>query len=288
MKICPQCKNEYAAIDWTCPICSFEPTRTAGFPELEPSLSEGGAGFPPEAFSELATLEAGNFWFRARNALILWVILRHFPLMERYFEIGCGTGYVLAGVSQAYPQASVTGSEIFSAGLSFAANRVKRAELIQMDARNIPYVNEFDVVGAFDVLEHIEEDTTVLTEMLKAIRSGGGLVVTVPQHPWLWSRQDEYARHVRRYRVGELRNKILEAGFKIEFQTSFVSLLLPVMLVSRISQRRPVENGDPLVELRLPPVLNWAFRSIMRLEHLLIRIGVRFPIGGSLLLVAKK
>ncbi|MDD5389279.1 MAG: class I SAM-dependent methyltransferase [Gallionellaceae bacterium] len=233
-------------------------------------------------------MEASNFWFRARNRLIVWALRRHFPQMRRYLEIGCGTGYVLAGVAQAYPEASLTGSEVFSVGLPYAARRVGKAELLQMDARRIPYREEFDAIGAFDVLEHIEEDEVVLSEMLRAVRPDGGIVLTVPQHPWLWSRQDEYARHVRRYRIGELREKVLRAGFKVEFETTFVSLLLPAMLASRLAQRKASADSDPLMELRLPNLINWAFESVMYLERQLIRLGIRFPVGGSLLLIARK
>ncbi len=288
MKLCPRCAAAYDTVNWTCPACGFTPSRMEGFPALAPELARGGAGFQPEAFAELAALEAGNFWFRACNRLIVWALRRHFPHMQRYLEIGCGTGYVLAGVAQAYPQTELTGSEVFSVGLPYSACRVEKAELLQMDARRIPYEEEFDVIGAFDVLEHIEEDEVVLAEMLRALRPGGGIVLTVPQHPWLWSRQDEHACHVRRYRLGELREKVLQAGFKVEFETSFVSLLLPAMIASRMVQRNAPADSDAMAELRMPALLNRVFERFMDVERLLIEMGMRLPMGGSLLLIAKK
>lgn len=288
MKRCQNCSTVYSAESWACPTCDHTPRIVAGFPALAPELAYGGAGYPPEAYAELAHLEARNFWFRARNRLIIWALRRHFPRIHRYLEIGCGTGYVLAGVAQAYPQAELTGSEVFSIGLPFAAARVKQAELLQMDARHIPYVEEFDVIGAFDVLEHIEEDEIVLTQMLQALRPGGGIVITVPQHPWLWSRQDEYACHVRRYRIGELLKKVQRAGFRIELTTSFVSLLLPAMLASRILKKHPSADSDPMAELQLPTLLNRAFELVMSLEYQFIQLGVRLSVGGSLLLIARK
>lgn len=290
MKRCPECSATYTSVDWVCPACTFAPPIAGTIPILAPELANGGAGFRPEAFSKLAAMEAASFWFRARNYLIIWAMLRHFPEMRRYLEIGCGTGYVLAGVAEAYPQASITGSEVFTVGLPYAASRVKKAELLQMDARRIPYVEEFDVIGAFDVLEHIEEDETVLAEMLRALRPGGGIAITVPQHPWLWSQQDESARHVRRYRVGEMREKVLQAGFKVEFKTSFVSLLLPAMIASRMTRRKERADSSKggMSELRLPTLINRIFEGIMKFERLFIRLGLRFPAGGSLLLIARK
>lgn len=288
MKRCPNCASSYVSMDWNCPVCGFGPSQTGGFAILAPELAHGGAGYKPEAYAELATLEARNFWFRARNQLIIWAMQRHFPSMQRYMEIGCGTGFVLSGVAQAYAQARVTGSEIFSTGLPYALERVPNAELLQMDARHIPYEDEFDVIGAFDVLEHIEEDEMVLSEMTRALHPNGGIILTVPQHPQLWSRQDEYACHVRRYKMGELREKVRRAGFHIAFETSFVSLLLPAMAASRLMQSRRHEAIDEMAELRLPKLLNSTFEAMMKVERLLIRMGMRFPIGGSDLLVAKK
>ncbi len=288
MKLGPHCASNYVSVDWTCPACGFVPRQIDGFTILAHELALGGAGYPPEAYAELAMLEAGNFWFRARNQLIIWAMQRHFPNVQRYLEIGCGTGFVLTSVAQAYSQARVTGSEIFSTGLPFASERLPNAELLQMDARHIPYEDEFDVIGAFDVLEHIEEDEIVLGEMKRALRSNGGIILTVPQHPQLWSRQDGYACHVRRYKIGELREKVRRAGFQVAFETSFVSLLLPVMAVSRLMQSKKQVVEDELAELRLPMLLNSTFEAIMKAERILIRLGVRFPIGGSGLLVAKK
>ena len=48
------------------------------------------------------------------------------------------------------------------------------ARFFQMDARNIPFENEFDVIGVFDVLEHIEEDEIVFSQIFRAVKSGGG------------------------------------------------------------------------------------------------------------------
>lgn len=288
MKSCPICQTHFVSRGWKCPTCAYGPAIADGFAVMAPELAQGGAGFRPEAFEQLAALEEENFWFRARNKLILSVLKTHFPYMQRYLEIGCGTGYVLAGVAQAYPSATLVGSEVFSVGLPYAAARVKMVELLQMDARQIPYVDEFDVIGAFDVLEHIEEDEVVLAAMLRALRPGGGIAVTVPQHPWLWSAADESACHVRRYKIGELREKVLRAGFKLEFETSFVSLLLPAMLASRLTKKKMKVQDDSMSELSLPAWLNRAFEIVMNLEHYLIRSGVRFKLGGSRLLIATK
>jgi len=81
---------------------------------------------------------------------------------------------VLSGIADEFPDTNLHGSEIFVAGLAFAAARQPAVNFVQVDARNIPFVNEFDVIGAFDVLEHVKEDSEVLSQMYQATRKRGG------------------------------------------------------------------------------------------------------------------
>ncbi|MEW5943869.1 MAG: class I SAM-dependent methyltransferase [Pseudomonadota bacterium] len=288
MKICCGCGNRFAGAGWQCPSCFSTPQRVAGYLSFSPELAQSGEGFQPAHFAELADVEAGNFWFRSRNRLIVWALRCYFPAARRFFEIGCGTGFVLSGVARANPGLEVSGSEIHTAGLGYAAGRIGNATLFQMDARDIPFEDEFDVIGAFDVLEHIEEDRLVLSQMFRAVSPGGGIILTVPQHRFLWSRQDDYAYHVRRYEARDLKEKVEQAGFRIERMTSFVSLLLPLMLISRLRKRAPDLDFDPLQELRVAPWANYTLEKTLDLERAVIRAGGSFPAGGSLLLVARK
>lgn len=288
MKLCAACGARFEAPAWHCPRCGAEPEMIGGFPAFAPALARGGAGYDPEHFDRLFALEAGHFWFRARNRLIQWALARYFPRTRSFCEIGCGTGYVLSGVGEALPGAALSGSEVFAEGLPFAARRVPGARLMQMDARAIPFENEFDALGAFDVIEHIEDDRAALRSMHRAIAPGGGLLLTVPQHPWLWSWMDDAAHHVRRYTAAELRGKVQEAGFRIERMSSFVSLLLPAMMLSRLGRRKAAVEADPYAEFRMSSVVNRMLEWVLAIERGLIRAGVSFPAGGSLLLVARK
>jgi SAM-dependent methyltransferase len=156
-----------------------------------------------------------------------------------------------------------------------------------MDARMIPARDVFDVIGAFDVLEHIEDDEAVLAAMYSALRAEGGILLTVPQHPWLWSHADELALHVRRYRRGELERKVRVAGFHVLFSGSYTALLLPLMAVSRWTGSAGKSDSIGR-EFELPRIANALLRAILQLEVSLTLAGLRFPAGGSRVIVAIK
>jgi SAM-dependent methyltransferase len=138
--------------------------------------------------------------------------------------------------------------------------------------------------------EHIADDEAVIREVAHALRPGGRFLITVPQHPALWSPQDEVSFHVRRYTARGIRAQITEAGLEVLRTTSFVSLLLPVMLAARLSmRRRPTESPfEAMSGLRVPRPIDRALEGVMGVERALIRRGISWPAGGSLLIVAGK
>ena len=288
MKVCLNCGDRFASSDWRCPQCHWARESVGCVLMCGAEATRAGNGFHEAYFEQLYRLEEGSFWFRSRSRLIVWAFARYFNTARSFLEMGCGTGFVSRSVATAFPEVSVTATDLFPAGLAFASQRLPSATFLQVDARRVPFEQEFDVAGAFDVLEHIEQDTAVLQELSRAVRTGGGILLTVPQHASLWSRQDEHACHVRRYERGELESKVEASGFRVELSTSFVSLLLPALFASRTMDRFSRRVRDPLAELALPRLVDRTFEQVMGLEAYLIRSGVRLPYGGSLLVAARK
>jgi SAM-dependent methyltransferase len=288
MKHCLSCEKPFDSAEWNCPICGFTPELHDGHYCFTPYLARQNDGFSAESFELLFKLESQNFWFRSRNKLIIWAIRNYFPEMRNMLEIGCGTGFVLAGIRYSFPHIAICGSEIHAAGLAFAARRLPDVNLFQMDARRIPFRSEFDLIGAFDVLEHIEEDERVLDQIFQALTPKGGVIITVPQHQFLWSAADEFSYHKRRYSRKELVEKVSRAGFSVIRITSFVSLLLPLMFLARRKKRKLSGAFDPTAEFRIGPLANIILEGIMDVERLLIKCRLPVPAGGSLLLVARK
>lgn len=244
-------------------------------------------GYDPALFEPLADIEADSFWFRARNRLIVSVLRRRFPGLRSFLDVGCGAGAVLALLREELPGLRLVGTDLFAEALRIARERIPDAELLQLDARELPFESEFDVAGAFDVIEHIDEDELVLERMAYAVVPGGGVMLLVPQHPSLWSRYDRIADHLRRYTRRELVRKVGRAGLQVEFAGSFVSTLLPAMYAKRLYDRVRRRPYDVVAELR-PGRLNPVFDRVLEAERRLVERGVSLPFGGSLLLVARK
>lgn len=289
MKICLSCKKAIGGNDWKCHACGWHPAEQEGVHLFAEHITGPDEGYDPQWYDELAKLEGGNFWFNARNRLVCWIAKRHLPVSAGYLEIGCGTGFVLQMLRKQFPKWKIQATEVHAEGLTFARARVG-ADVVfsQIDARAVPFRDEFDVIGAFDVIEHIKEDDKVLDEIHSALKPRGFFLLSVPQHMFLWSRYDEIGCHFRRYSLAELNSKLQNAGFSIVETTSFNSLLLPLMLLSRLGKRDRNKHVDVLDELRLSRALNAMLSGVLWLEFSLIRLGVRWPFGGSRIVLARK
>lgn len=289
MRECPSCAAAILEQGWRCQSCGWEPEDQAGVVYLAPDLDGNTEGYDPSWYAELAAREAGNFWFVARSRLIHWLMSRHAPRRGAYMEIGCGTGFVLKMLHQAFPCWDIRATEAHSRGIAFAQKRVsEKVRFFQMDACAIPFREELDVIGAYDVIKHISDDTRAISQIHSALKGDGIFVLSVPQHMFLWSRYDEAGGHFRRYSAAEIEHKLRDAGFSIVTSTSFNSLLLPLMLVSRLLRDKSAGPVEVLSELGISPILNEVLSVVLRFEYALILLGVRFPVGGSRMIVAQK
>jgi SAM-dependent methyltransferase len=275
---------------WQCAACQWRVPDSGGIPLFAAELADADSGFDQAAFDRLAKVEVIHFWFVARNELIVGLAQRFFPDATRYLEIGCGNGTVLAAIERSRVWDRVVASDLHPDGLAHARARLAgRAEFAQLDARAIPAEAAFDLVGAYDIIEHVVDDEAVLRSMHRAIAPGGGVLIAVPQHPALWSRADEIGHHQRRYRRGELERKLERNGFAVMFSSSYTSILLPLMVVSRLKARLlPAKrDGDVFNEFKINPRVNRVLTSLLRAEIRLTLAGMHWPFGGSRMVAAR-
>lgn len=289
MRECIECSNILGGNDWFCHACGFSPFYRDGIACLSPEMLQHNDGYNEALFAEYDRIVRTHFWFTGRLKLIIDTMRVYCPAPTTMLEIGCASGYVLEGIRNSFAGIKLLGTEPSIIPLKTAANRLSGISFIQMDGRCIPFIEEFDLIGAFDVLEHIDGDELVLQQMYRACKKDGRIILTVPQHRWLWSKTDEDAAHKRRYSRQELMHKVSAAGFEVKYVSSFMSLLLPAMAASRVIQRDKRSGQSPLDEgFKIGPFLNRLFSFIFDIERILLSFGMRFPAGGSLLVVAQK
>src|SRR6266566_9632957 len=169
--------------------------------------------YHPEHFAPLFAAEANHFWFRSRNRCI-GAATRLIPdagSIKDVLEHGCGTGFVLAELQRLFPGARVTGADLFAEGLALARRRFA-GPLIQTDILQCSFREAFDLIGLFDVLEHLDDDLHALRALREQLRPGGCLLLTVPAHMVLWSDYDVASGHRRRYTRVQLMARLFEAG----------------------------------------------------------------------------
>lgn len=255
------------------------------------------ASYEPDFFSSLYDIENRHFWFRSRNQVIKQVIqgvLKEFDSSGWILELGCGTGNVLRVLEQSCPNSRVVGMDLFLEGLLIAQKRTQ-CSLVQGDLRRPPFRAHFDIIGLFDVIEHIADDVQVFRDLNYLLKPGGKLLLTVPAHPKLWSYFDDGSRHVRRYTEPELRHKLEMAGYRVEFLTPYMfALYYPLYLwrtlqtiKNKISPNRE-ENVHlhTKSDLRIMPIMNTIMGWLTSWESTFIRKYKKLPNGTSYLAIA--
>jgi SAM-dependent methyltransferase len=161
--------------------------------------------------------------------------------------------------------------------------------LSQAQAEALPFAaGSFAVLTALDVLEHLDDEEKALGEWHRVLQPGGHLVVSVPAYEFLWSGEDFVSAHRRRYRRGELRNRLETSGFAIDRVTYLNAALFPAVAGTIVFRR--LFNPRSLYRSNLEPLPRWLnelLTGIFCLEaSVLTRINV--PFGSSIFCVARR
>jgi SAM-dependent methyltransferase len=240
----------------------------------------------PEVYQVLAKVEDRHWWFRGRRAIATHILQRlKLPADAAILEVGSGTGGNLAMLSHF--------GRLFAMELNTSARVLSdRRGIVKAEEGRLPdHIpfgdRQFDLIAAFDVLEHIEEDLASLVALGARLASGGKLLITVPAFSFLWSRHDESHHHKRRYRLTPLAQLVDRAGFEIMLASYCNFWLFPLVATARLLDR--LKRGSPKNDnqLAIPPApLNHLLEAVFASERYLHDF-VRLPFGVSIILLAR-
>ena len=239
----------------------------------------------------LIRAEEVHFWHRARNKLILRKIeaLGVSP-GARVLELGCGAGCVAAELAKAGFE--VTGVDGHRSLLGVACTRAPRARFLCQDLRQgAPDVerNSFDIVGLFDVIEHLDDPQQALGLALRFAKPGGHVVGTVPALMALWSSIDAHSGHKTRYSARTLAATLSAVhGARVREIAPFFRLLVPLLwaqrrFIDKSGRADPREHSAAAVSnMRVPPFpINASLLAMTTAEHALAQLVGEVPVPGA-------
>jgi SAM-dependent methyltransferase len=207
---------------------------------------------------QLAAVEDRHWWYKERRA-ILGRELARLARPGRALDIGAAAGGNTR-VLQAH------GWQPLALDYSQPAVGIARSrgiDAMRADARDLPVRSDaLDLVTAFDVIEHIDEDYLVTAEIARVLRPGGTALLSVPCDMALWSAHDEACGHVRRYTRAGLADVVEKAGLTIDRMWSWNVLMRPV-----VAWRRRSLSGSDLDDP--PRLVNAALTSVIVAERYL-------------------
>ena len=248
-------------------------------------------------YKEYYDIERNHWWFIAREKIISNYVKKlindkHLPEKEiKILNIGCGPGRSSQYLSNF---GAVTSLEYDKDCCEFASERTG-LNIINGSITELPFEeNSFDLVCAFDVIEHVENDSLAVSEVKRVAKREGILIITVPAFMSLWSHHDVINHHYRRYKINQIEklfNKE-QKGTKI-FTTYFNFFLFPpIYIVRSLSnlflsiKNRPGSGSD--FETFKAGILNTILYNVMAFESKLVNKNIKLPFGVSVLYAWKK
>lgn len=237
----------------------------------------------PSDIEDMFKTESAHWWFAGKRLLMRRLLgdrLRRPGL--RILDVGCGAGATAVDFSA---NGWVCACDRSLHALRFVGERGV-ASRVAADGPQLPFRDgSFDVVLAFDVLEHVTDDAGFLRELARVLAPGGALAIHVPAWPSLWSHHDEVLEHKRRYTRRSLQALLGASPLRTAYMGWASCAIFPVTVAIRWARRLTGAESEGADLGVVPPWLNGLLTGVYRVESsLAARTGL--PFGVSLAAIA--
>jgi SAM-dependent methyltransferase len=238
-------------------------------------------------YREYFHLERNHWWFKARSVILKKYLAHTLPKKKlNILNVGVSTGHTSEMLMQF---GKVTSIEYDKDCIDFTKDKID-LDILLGSILELPFEsNTFDVVCAFDVVEHVEDDQLAMSELHRVCKSEGHVFITVPAFMFLWNQHDEVNHHFRRYRKPKLNALVPQGGtmvFSSYYNCWLFFVIAPLRLLFRLfpflTNARKGSGSDfssPLDQQQWKQSLLF---SIFKSESFFLNAGIRFPVGISI------
>jgi SAM-dependent methyltransferase len=252
-----------------------------------PFSSESKIYFPDNAYYE-RNPDLGSYWIKLRSEIIAKELIKR--NIKLIWEIGAGNGSVTIPMTS-YGIRTIAVEPIRDGAICLEGNNIFTFHS-NFESMSLPS-DSINAIGLYDVLEHIEDSSSFLEEIIRALRPGGLLFLTVPAHPFLFSDYDQAIGHFRRYTIKSLDKELSGTGFmKIESRYFFSGLVLPAIFLRKIPHilgRNRIYSGRKGIQEYLDNQLSLpCFFEYLLLNYLRLETKLKIPFGLSILGIFQK
>jgi hypothetical protein len=131
-----------------------------------------------------------------------------------------------------------------------------------------------DLVLLMDVLEHVDDDTALLSHYVDMAPRGATFVISVPAFQFMWSGHDEFLGHKRRYTLGQIESVVSQAGLTPRRGTYYFGFALPIAYATRRLGAALGQSREPRTQLRAHgPTMNRLLSGLCRMEMPLLSMN---------------
>jgi len=223
--------------------------------------------------------QTNSFYWNLKKNCINYLINKFHDPDGNTLDIGCGTGFVIAGANLDYKK--YLGMDAFpEAEFYLKKNLSSNVRFTSLPLKSIGE-EKYDLILLLDVLEHISQDNLFLRSIKELMHNRSKIILSVPAHQWLFSKADIMSGHERRYSFDGLSKILHSEGFEIIFKSSFLVLTLPLLVISRLCNfiKRNQKNEHA-------GFINKLLFKLNILDYLIFK-NLRPKFGGTIVVVCK-